>query len=167
VNGKSVQQNNWLIPSAIFAGVLLVFLLSPIRQHGDSRVSILLSENLWHNGSFILDEYLGEYKDGSDQAGSDLEELPYQLEIIDDHVFYYYPPGSSILSVPLIGLGNLLGSSSREPDGRFELDRDREIGCTVAAILMAGFAALVYCLSITLLSSGWNASWESYSWSLV
>jgi hypothetical protein len=153
---ESEKQRRWIIPATIFVGIAVIFLLSPIRQHSDSRVSILLSENLLHNRSFMLDEYLGEYKDGNDQAGSNLEKLPYQLEIIDDHIFYYYPPGSSILSVPLIGLANLLGFSSLEPDGRFDLDREREIGCTVAAILMAGFATLVYCLAITLLSNSWS-----------
>ena len=144
----------------LFAGLVIfiltcsIFILSHNRQVADSKYSILVSESLLHHGTFTLDRY-GFEDFGKLNAGG--WGGIYQLELVDGHVYYYLPPGSSILSIPWVAVMNAFGVSASNADGAYNLRGERIIQAGLAAILMAAFAWLVFLTSRLLLPLGWSA----------
>ena len=51
---------------------------------------MLVSESLLHHGTFTLDRY--GFEDFGKQNGGGWGGI-YQLEPVDGHVYYYFPPG--------------------------------------------------------------------------
>ncbi|HEX7185446.1 MAG TPA: hypothetical protein VF756_26725 [Thermoanaerobaculia bacterium] len=129
----------------VFLVLLVLFHRSPVRQRGDSRYSLLLSESLLVHGSFALDRYFG---DG---------ELPYQVERTGGHVYYLFPPGSSVLSLPLVALLRLSGATAVAPGGGYDDDGEAALERRVAAFLGAVFGLCVFLLARLLLPVGWSA----------
>src|SRR5882672_1280297 len=92
----------------IFAITSAIFLASPVRGLTDSRYSTLVSEALFRHGSFVLDEWFG-----------DRANLPYQVETVGGHVYYWYPlvsprwagPGDTIRVG--VGAARALGRGTR------------------------------------------------------
>src|SRR5207244_4716932 len=105
--------------AALFAFTLSVFLFSRVHQVTDSSYSMLLSESLIHRHSFALDSYAlprGEpvwfgvyFKYGN----------IYQLEVVNGHIYYYFPPGSSLLSIPFVAVMNGFDISATSADGAY------------------------------------------------
>ena len=52
-------------------------------------------------------------------------------------ITYFFPHGSSILSIPLVGILNAIGISAATPEGKFSLRGEVVIERVVASILMA------------------------------
>ena len=104
---------------------------------------MLLAENLIRHGDFALDRY-------------GLPEHDYRIEHANGHDYYFFPPASSVLSVPFVAAMHFRGVSVVAPDGSYdsasELDLDRKL----AGLLMAAFAALAYATSRLLLPAGWS-----------
>src|SRR5215207_9452042 len=95
----------------IFALTLIVFLLSPVRQVTDSGYSMLLTQSLLDRGSFRLDHYsLPRHEPERNKTTNRYSD--YRLEASGGHVYYYYPPGSSVISAPFVALLNLFGLSA-------------------------------------------------------
>ena len=143
----------------LFAGLLIfiltcsIFILSHNRQIADSKYSMLVSESLLHHGTFTLDRY--GFEDFGKQNAGGWGGI-YQLELVDGHVYYSLPPGSSVLSVPWVALMNAFGVSASSADGAYNLRGERIIQASLAAILMAAFACLVFVTSRLLLPLGWS-----------
>jgi hypothetical protein len=76
-------------------------MISRVHQVTDSSYSMLLSQSLLDHGSFALDHYT----------------LPpaYQLETINGHTYYRFPPGTSVLSTPVVWVLNRLEFLLRMP----------------------------------------------------
>jgi hypothetical protein len=104
---------------------------SVIMQAGDSQYSMLLSENLLRHRDFTLDRY-------------HLRDPDYRIEDALGHRYYSFPPGSSILSVPLVALLHLRGLSAVRADGSYDVVAEREIDARLAATLTGLFAGLIY-----------------------
>ena len=68
----------------------------------------------------------------------------YQLELVNGHIMYHLPPGSSMLSVPYVGLMKAFGISPTNPDGTYNVFGEVKIEFTLAGILMASLATLFY-----------------------
>lgn len=130
----------------VFLLLLALFHRSPVRQRGDSRYSLLLSESLLVHGSFALDRY---FRDG---------ELPYQVERANGRVYYLFPPGSSVLSAPLVALLRVLGETAIAPDGGYDDEGEAALERRVAALLGAAFALCAFLLARLLLPAGWSAA---------
>src|SRR5438132_1747144 len=112
-------KQDWLAGGSIFVFTLLVFWFSPVHQLTDSNYSMLLSESLLRHRSFALDNYniprlTPRYHDNTFKNGE-----MYQLELVDPHLYYYFPPGSSVLSLPYVALMNAFGVSAAKPDGTY------------------------------------------------
>jgi len=125
-------------------GTFLVFLFSPVRQVNDSKFSMLVSQDLIQHRSFALDHYsiprlAPVYREEYVQNG----EL-YQLEQVNNHIFYFFPPGSSVLSVPFVALMNACGISAANPDGSYDAAGEGKIEGYLAATLMAALVALFF-----------------------
>jgi hypothetical protein len=123
---------------------LVIFLFSPVRQVNDSKFSMLVSQGLIQHRSFALDHYsiprlAPVYREEYVQNG----EL-YQLEQVNNHIFYFFPPGSSVLSVPFVTLMNAFGISAAHPDGTYDSEGEKTIEGYLAALLMAALIAVFF-----------------------
>lgn len=145
-----------LTAGLIFLLTSLVFLFSPITQNADSKYSMLLSQSLLKHRSFTLDHYAIPrltpiYHDNNYKNGR-----IYQIELIDDHLYYYFPPGTSILSAPYVGLMNLFGVSAENADGTYNPQGEGKIGTSLAALLMATLASIFFFTGRLVLPWGWS-----------
>src|SRR5262245_35205765 len=103
--------------AAIFTLALVVFLASPVRQLMDSNYSMLLSQSLLDHHSFTLDGYaVPRYAPKQRRSRVTVGDI-YQLEYANGHIYYLYPPGPSLLSLPFVVLFNAGGVSAANPDG--------------------------------------------------
>ncbi|MGH9971526.1 MAG: hypothetical protein ACREBG_27530 [Pyrinomonadaceae bacterium] len=140
----------------IFVIAYLAFLTSHVHQSADSKYSMLLGESLLRHRSFALDHYqipgLNVGKPGEVASRSNI----YQLEFVNTRIYYAYPPGSSILSVPYILIMNALGLSSADADGTYNAKGETKIEASLAALLMAAFAITVFYASRLLLPVYWS-----------
>jgi hypothetical protein len=110
---------------------------------------------LLHHGSFALDHYVIPGLIPERQIAPGYGGI-YQLDLIDGHVYYYFPPGSSVLSVPYVAIMNVIGVSASNADGTYNLRGDVAIQVSLAAILMAAFSSLIFFTGRLLLPAGWS-----------
>ncbi|HEY0004139.1 MAG TPA: hypothetical protein VGB17_04950 [Pyrinomonadaceae bacterium] len=142
----------WLI----FITTLLIFWFSPVHQVTDSNYSMLLSESLYRYRSFALDHYNLKrfeptYHDGHIQNGSE-----YHMDIVGGRFYYYFPPGSSILSIPYVALMNALGLSAANADGTYNIMGEIKLERSLASLLMAALTAIFYLTARLLLPRSWS-----------
>jgi hypothetical protein len=130
-------------------------LASRVRQVADSKYSILLSESLLHHGSFSLDHYAIPGLIPDQQIAPGFGGI-YQLELINGHSYYFFPAGSSVLSIPYVALMNALGVAAANADGTYNPRGEMRIQASLAAILMAVLASLIFFAGRFLLTPGWS-----------
>ena len=155
---SSIELSDTIVVLAIFILTFLVFWFSPIRQLTDSNYSMLLSESILHHRSFTLDGYRiprlkPTWHDNTFKNGEN-----YQLEIVGPHLYYYLPPGSSLLSLPYVALMNAFGVSAANPDGSYNPEGEERIEIGLAAVLMALLTSIVFLTSRLYLSPAWSLS---------
>ncbi len=140
----------------IFLATLIIFLLSPVHQITDSNYSIYLSDCLLHNRTFALDACgvpILEPKPLNDYITNG---GIYQLEIQRGRVYYFFPVGSSVLSVPYVAVARAFGVSPRNADGSFNVQGEMAIQLGLAALLMALLASLFFFISRLELNTTWS-----------
>jgi hypothetical protein len=125
-----------LAGGGVFVSTLLVFLVSPVHHYSDSTGTVLLSESLLYRRSFALERYFAP----SEREPHVSPPVPVQMESIGAHLYSFYPPGSAILSAPLVALVNLSGVSAVGPDGRYHRAGDVRVQAILASLLMAVLA---------------------------
>jgi hypothetical protein len=140
----------------VFIITLTIFLASRVHQVADSNYSMLLSQSLLDHRSFTLDAYaLPRYE--PIWFGDYFTDGPlYQLEVVGDHLYYHFPPGTSVLSVPFVGVMNLFGVSPANPDGTYNLEGEGRTEVKLAAILMALLASIFFSTARLMLPTGWS-----------
>jgi hypothetical protein len=153
---EGVSARDFLIATAIFLVALVVFWFSPVHQLTDSNYSMLLSESLLKHRTFALDEYkiprlAPRYHDNTFKNGG-----IYQIELVGPHLYYYMPPGASVLSLPYVALLNALGVSAANADGTYNDVGEETIETSLAAILMAILASLFFFTARLLLPLSWS-----------
>jgi hypothetical protein len=156
ISAASVGQppsRGWSV--AVFLVALVVFVLSPVHQFSDGSYSLLVSECLYRQGTFALDRYIQPPLDPALYPGSSAGELPYHMVESGGHVYYYFPMGTSILSVPFALLSNAVGMSAIFPEGGYHYREERRMQFRLAALLMAAFALVVFRLGADLLGRRW------------
>ena len=143
----------------LFLGALAVFGLSPIRQVYDSKYTIFFGEQLLRHGSFSLPG--GAFPElRSRPTGEQLTRgttLTYHLLQQGERYYSYFPPGSSILSIPYVAVINLFGVSATDAEGSYDSQGERKIQAGLAALLMAGLCCAIFGISRCFLSFGWSA----------
>lgn len=142
--------------TALFLVFLAIFIASPVRQVSDASYSLLVSENLLRHGTFALDGYVEQPLDPTVHPISKEGELPYHLVESGGHVYYQYPPGTSILSVPFVALSHVFGMTAIDEDGVYDSREERRMMFRLAALLMACFTVLGYRLANSLLDHRWS-----------
>lgn len=140
----------------LFSLVTIIFLFSRVHQLADSNYSMLLSQSLFQYHSFTLDHYAIPRHNPKQQKAYISNGDIYQLELIDNHIYYFFPPGSSMLSVPHVALMNALGVSASNPDGTYNREGEAKIQIGLAALLMAGLTTIIFFTSRLLLSFWWS-----------
>lgn len=139
----------------IFALMLIVFLLSPVRQVTDSRYSMLLTQSILERGSFRLDDYgLPRHEPEWDKTFYRYGD--YRLEASRGHVYYYLPPGSSVLSAPFVALLNAFGLSAVGDDDTYDHQGEVKIEATLTAFLMAALSCLFFYTARLILPIKWS-----------
>ena len=149
--GLARAKTDGLPAALIFAVTLVIFWISPIYQVTDSQYSMLVSESLLHHGTFKLDSYAIARGTPVRRPAYLMVESAWQLELVHDHIYYFYPPGSSVLSLPYVALLNAFGIAASHADGTFNYEGEIEIETSLAAILMALLAAVFFFTARTLL----------------
>jgi len=159
---------------ALFLLTFAIFALSPVTDLHDSRYTILLSESILTRHTLNLKGYSIE--------GLDFEALPaepdlvlngafYQLIRIDGKLLYYYPHGSSILSLPLVAALRASGRSVVNANGNYYAVREAQEQHAIAAFLMAILACVFLRTATILLPAPWSlavafgASFGTQIWS--
>jgi hypothetical protein len=141
----------------VFLFSLAVFLSAPVINVSDSRYTALLSESLWRHHTPELDEY---YKVPVPRPTRDPnrpgEANEYQLVQARGHVTYFFPHGTSILSMPMVAAMNVAGVSAATPDHRLNLDGEIRIGRAAAAVLMAGLTCVFFATATIMLPVSWS-----------
>jgi hypothetical protein len=147
-----------LIAAALFVGTFAIFATSRVHQFGDSYYSMLLSEHLLTRGSFVLDEYFQVPLDPTRYPGLNITPrgYPYQIEIVDSHAYYYFPVGSSILSVPFVAVLRVVGLSTLRGDRTYDQSGEKKIQALMAGLLMAGLAMVFFATARLVLPTGWS-----------
>lgn len=146
------------LPLILLLLCLTIFLASPVRQAGDSFYALLLSHNLLTGDGFRLDRYFEPPLDPARYPGLTETGLPYQIHHRRGHYYYVFPPGTSLLSAPLLPPARLLGLSPLSSDGRYDSHGDRRLGKRIAALLCAGFVVMVFKLARLELTPAWSAA---------
>ncbi|HEX8181135.1 MAG TPA: hypothetical protein VF525_16430 [Pyrinomonadaceae bacterium] len=154
----AARRKDLLTALLIFASTALIFLASHVHQMADSRYSILLSQSLLRQHSFTLDSYRWPPQTPRPQVGYNSYGDFYQLETVGAHIYYFFPPGSSLLSLPYVALLNACGVSAANADGTYNQRGEVLIQVSLAALLMAGLAAIFFCTSRLLLSWRWSVA---------
>ena len=149
-----------LIPESLagpllFVLMLMVFLLSPVRQVTDSRYSMLLTQSLIERGTFRLDHYSLPRRE-PEWDKTHFKYGDYRLEASRGHVYYYYPPGSSVLSAPFVALLNRFGLSAVGHDNAYDHQGEVRIEALLAAFLMAALSCLFFYTARLVLPTGWS-----------
>jgi hypothetical protein len=140
----------------VFVVALVVFAVSEVQWIADSYYSILLSESLLRHGSPVLDRYFVAPLDPHDFPGIGPDGLPNHLVRVSDHLHYYFPPGSSVLSVPFVAAFHAIGLSAVDDQGRYYKRGEAKIQRILSAALMALFCVLVYEIARSKLPPRWS-----------
>jgi hypothetical protein len=142
----------------IFLVIFAVFRLSPIHTIFDSRYEMLFSQQLlWHH-TFSLDAHafpeLRSHQPGQVHRRS--VDFSYHLVQVGERFYYWFPPGSVILSMPYVALANAMGISASDENGVYDNQSESQIQKGLAALLMAGLALIIFFTSRFFLSFSWS-----------
>ncbi len=154
------RRSAWLdaiLALAIFFVVLRLLAQSPITALGDSKYTLLLTNNLLSKGSFILDDYSIPHKKVVHVGKTELDGDTYQIEVFDGHLYNYFPPGSAILSTPFVLVGNALGHTIFDGNKVYSEGREAAVQLSIASLLMAVLSVTFYFTARLLLPFGWSA----------
>jgi hypothetical protein len=119
---------------------------------------MLLSESLLRHRSFALDGFnLPRLEpEASTRDHYVMNGDIWQVEIARGRIYYYFPPGSSVLSVPFVLIANALGISAANPDGTYSPENETRIQKALAALLMGLTAVIFYFTSRRILPYAWS-----------
>jgi hypothetical protein len=144
------------LAAAVFLVTFLIFRASPNRDMTDSHYAMLTSQTLFQYHTFNLDRYRWPNIRTVPRSGLGANTTVYQIESVNGHLFYYFPPGTSVLSVPYAALMKTLGISAGNEDGSYNPERELAIQGGLAAFLMAGATVIFFYLGSLALSTNWT-----------
>lgn len=152
------RKADYLAISALFSIALAVFWFSPVTQVTDSHYSLLLSDSLLNQRRFTLDHYgLPRYQPQVGIRDDYVANGPmWQLEIVDNHLYYYFPPGSSVLSIPFVAVARVFGTRVVNGDGTYNEQAEIALQKAIAAVLMSLCVVVVYTTARYLLPVTWS-----------
>ena len=127
----------WLVASALFVLLFTVYITSPAGGLWDSRFAVLTSEAILEGDGFDLARFLDATAwEGPPSAGRSAP-MPWQLERRGDRLVYVFPPGTPVLSLPLVAALRASGLSTLGADLRYDRARERWMQRLIASFLAA------------------------------
>jgi len=150
------RTRDYLIATALLVATFLIFWFSPVHQVTDSNYSMLLSDCLLRQQTFALDQCNVPILEPKPLANYITNGGIYQLELVRNHVYYFFPVGSSVLSIPYVAVASLFGVSPRNADGSFNPLGEMEIELSLAALLMGLATALFFLIGRLILPTTWS-----------
>ncbi|HMF56261.1 MAG TPA: hypothetical protein VK619_07940, partial [Pyrinomonadaceae bacterium] len=146
------------IAALLFLYTLILFMASPVPQVTDSGYSMLVSQSLIDYGSFKLDNYAIPRTELADRVYGNYLSINniYQIEVVNDHLYYYFPPGTSVLSVPYVFLMNRFDLSAANEDGTYSPKGEQDIETSLAALLMAALTSIFFYTARLVLPKSWS-----------
>jgi hypothetical protein len=145
-----------ILAVGIFVLVFLVYWFSPVSQVTDSNYSMLLSQDLIEHRSFMLDHYAIPRLAPEFHYNTIMNGSIHQIELFDGHFYYYFPPGTSVLSIPFVAICKAFGLSAANPEGTYNLENEIAIEVTLAALLMAALTAIIFFTARLKLPAMWS-----------
>ena len=134
----------------------VIFFWSPVYLLSDSQYALVVSESLIRHHSFAVDHFALPRLEPKDNGFYVRDGNIYQLEWAGDHLYYFLPPGGSVLSVPFVGLMDLFGLSAINQDGTYNLANEIKQQTILAALLMALLAVIFYFTGRLVLPKTWS-----------
>ncbi|MET0531887.1 MAG: glycosyltransferase family 39 protein [Microvirga sp.] len=90
----------------------VVIVTSKVKYTGsDPRGSLVVAESILRNKTIKLDQYDSNY----------LKDLGFRIHQKADHSYYYFPLGTSVLSVPVVAVANVIGMEMVRSEHRVQL----------------------------------------------
>lgn len=129
--------------------------LSPVQRLGDSKYSMLVSYSLVNRARFDVDDYVERSLENGHHfrnAVSMRRGIPYQLQPAGDHLFYLFPPGTSVLSAPFVFIAQCFGIKPVDADEQYDEIGERKIQKLLSAFLTGVFAVSLYRIARLLLT---------------
>src|SRR2546423_1619269 len=149
-------RKDFIIGFLIFVVALTVFVCSPVRPFSDSAYTFLVSESLLKHRSFAIDQFgLPRFEPRDNGIYVENGQF-YQLEWVRGRLYYYPPPGSSVLSIPYVAFMDFLGLSVINKDGTYSLASEIKLQEIFAAFLMALLGSVFYFTSRLILPAVWS-----------
>jgi len=145
------------VGSIIFVAAFVLFFFSPVRRLGDNAYSLVLSQCILTHSSFALDSYKGMLPEHLELIPNSTKLKGNNFELVNGHIYYWYPPGCSILSLPYVALMNVFGQSPIDADGRYDTKTELALSAGLAAFLMACLGVVFFLTARQFFSTGSSA----------
>lgn len=155
-NSNASNENQSAIEIILLFSVFAIFATFGLHGMTDAQYSMLVSENLLRHHSFVIDERSIPRLKPFAHPGYRANGYPYQMHVSQGNVLYWYPVGSSVLSIPFVGLMNIVGISAHTPDGGYNEAGEGIIQGTLAALLMAILTVIFFRTALLLLPLSWS-----------
>jgi len=142
----------------LFVLAFSIFYASPILKIGDSWYTMLLGEHLLLKKRFSLNEYFWPNVDSSKYPPwvEPVTMLPRHIQSLEEHLYYSYPFGTSLLTVPLIAVMRLTGVSTISENGQYNPRGEEQMQKFAAAFLMALACVVFFSTARLLLNDLWS-----------
>jgi len=137
----------WLVGVGLAVLLFAIYVSSPPGKLWDSQFAALTSEAILEGEGFDLARFLAGTGWEGPTAKDPAAELPWQLERVDGKLLYLFPPGTPVLSLPLVAAARASGISSLGADRRYDSSRERRLQLLVASLLSALTAVVVFRLA--------------------
>lgn len=132
----------WLVASALFVLLFAVYILSPAGGLWDSRFAVLTSESILEGDGFDLARFLDATEWERPSSAERPAAMPWQLERRGARLIYVFPPGTPVLSLPLVAVLRAGGLSTLDADQRYDRASERWMQLLIASFLAALTAAV-------------------------
>ncbi len=144
------------IATILLFSVFAIFATIGLHGMTDAKYSMLVSENLMQHHSLAMDARSMPQLPPFSRPGYGKSGYPYQIEVKNGKVLYWYPVGTSLLSLPFVAFMNMAGVSAHTADGGYDETGEDNIQEILAAFLMATLAVIFFRTALLLLPVSWS-----------
>ena len=131
-----------LVASALAVALFAIYISSPTGGLSDPRFALLTSEAILEGDGFDLTRFLRGTPWQGPTPDDPSAALPWQLERVRERLIYVFPPGTPVLSLPLVAALRAGGLSTLDADHRYDRSRERWMQLLAASFLAALTAVL-------------------------
>lgn len=145
----------------LFSSTFALFMVSPVILWSDAQYTLLVSQSILTNHTPALNGYsIPGLNAATLPSHSDLlsPRPDYQLVNLKGKLLYFYPHGSSILSLPFVAFMNTVGLSAVRSDGSYNYLGEIKMQKILACLLMAVLACVFLAIAEALLPLSWSAA---------